>query len=286
MANVTVDGAATGILVESSPLVEGTATAPHVTGSTVVGVSVVEGKISVTGGTVDLNASGVSIGATGTGAPSFSATGTTFSGNTGDAIYVGRGTFFSDGCPYANNGTHVHAEPVVGASTNVTVQNSSGVAKMTGATNSALRLLAMGSGSALAFSGNEVAGNSAVKDYTVASGQRRGGGLVITAPFASVFLFRGNSIHTNTWDQILVASSIGSLDLRGGSACNSSTPADKNTFKCYDTANQGVGVYSNGALVAVDWNHWTNQPAVVNTDFAGTGVSGETAACALDRVCP
>ena len=286
MANVTVDGAATGILVESAPLVESTAAAAHVTGSTVAGVSVVEGRISFTGGLVDLNAEGVSIGATGAGAPSFSATGTTFSSNAGDAIYVARGTLFSDGCPYVNNGTHVHAQPVGGAAVNVTVQNSTGAAKMTGATNSAFRLLAMGSGSTLTLTGNEIVGNSSTQDYLVGSGQRRGGGMVFTAPFPGLVVFRGNSTSGNNWDQVLVASSTGSLDLRGGSACNSSTPSDKNTFKCYDAANQGVGLYSNGATVVADWNRWSNQPAVVTIDFAGTGVSGENAACALDRVCP
>jgi hypothetical protein len=162
LASLTVDGAVTGILVESAgPFVESTASASsHVTNSTSVGVSVVEGKITFTGGTVDLNGVGVSVGAAGTGAPIFSAIGTTFSGNTGDAVYVGRGTLFSDGCAYVNNGTHVHAQPVGTSAISLTVQNSSGAAMMTGATNSAFRLLAMGSGSTLVVSGNEIVSNT------------------------------------------------------------------------------------------------------------------------------
>ncbi len=216
MSDVIVEGAGTGLLVGSAaPGIASSAVAPRVTGSTVAGVAVVEGTLTFTGGTIDANAAGVLVGTTGTGAPSFSATVTTFSGNSGDAIHVVRGTVFTDACPYVNNGTHVHAQPATGAAVSLTVQNSAGPAKMTGATNSAFRLLAMGGGSTLVLSGNEVVGNSAIQDYNVATGQRRGGGLVFTAPFPSSVAFRGNSVHQNSWDQVLVAASLGTLDLRG-----------------------------------------------------------------------
>jgi len=276
MTNVTVDGAATGILVESAPLVESTATAAHVTGSTVVGVSVLEGKISFTGGLLDLNAEGVSIGATGAGAPSFSATGTTLSGNTGDAIYVGRGTLFSDGCPFVNNGTHVHAQPVGGAAVSVTVQNSTGAAKMSGATNSAFRLLAMGSGSTVVLTGNSVSGNDATQSYNVATGLRRGGGVILTAPFPGSATIRGNAFFGNKWDQLLVAAGTGTLDLSGDALCG----AGANSFGCYDSVSPSVGIYSNGAAILADWNHWTVQPGVYGIDVAGSGVTGfDTRAC-------
>ena len=168
--NLTVTGAATGILVDpAATTVESTVTAPHVSASTGAGLELVDGKVTFIGGTVEGNASGALVGTTGTGAPSFTATGTTFSGNAGDAIYVARGTLLSDGCPYSSNGTHVHAQPLGGASVSVTVQNSAGAAKMTGATNSAFRLLAMGAGSTLVLSGNEVVGNGATQTYNVAT---------------------------------------------------------------------------------------------------------------------
>jgi hypothetical protein len=288
----------TGILVESAgPLVESSASASHVTNSTSVstsvlksaGVSVVEGAISFTGGTVDLNEIGVLVGAAGTGTPRFSATGTTFSGNTGDAIYIGRGTLFSDGCPYVNNGTHVHAEPlVIGDLLNVIVQNSSGAAKMTGATNSAFRLMAMGSGSTVALSGNEIVKNGAIDQYPVGTLFRRGGGIVWLAPFPALgnVVFHGNSIASNAWDQILVAASSGALNLTGGSACGTSS----NTIACYSTGYPvgqppGVGLYSNGASIAVDWNHWTNQPGQAGVDVVGTGATGfVTNACVPSTV--
>ena len=88
------------ILVNSvAPAVANTASTPRVTGSTVAGVAVVEGTLTVTGGSVEGNAAGVLVGTTGTGAPSFSATGTTFSGNAGDAVYVARGTLVSGRLP-------------------------------------------------------------------------------------------------------------------------------------------------------------------------------------------
>jgi hypothetical protein len=285
LAGLTVDGAVTGILVESAgPLVESSASAAHITNSTSVGVSLVEGKVSFTGGTVDLNAAGVSVGSAGTGAPLFSATGTTFSGNTGDAIYVGRGTLFSDGCPYVNNGTHVHAQPVGTSAINLTVQNSSGAAKMTGATNSAFRLLAMGSGSTLVVTNNAVSGNDSTQSYNVSSGMRRGGGVVLTAPFPGTASIRSNAFYGNKWDQVLLAAGTGSLDLSGGTACSPSA----NSFGCYDLANPSVGVYSNGAAVLADWNRWTVQPGVFGLDVAGTGVTGfDTRACsASSLICP
>ena len=142
--NLTVTGAATGILVDpAATTVESTIKAPHVSASTGAGLALVDGKVTFIGGTVDGNASGALVGTTGTGAPSFTATGTAFSGNAGDAVHVARGTLVSDGCPYSGNGTHVHVEPGIGASVYVTVRNSAGAARMSGAANSALRFLAL-----------------------------------------------------------------------------------------------------------------------------------------------
>jgi hypothetical protein len=191
----------------------------------------------------------------------------------------------SDGCPYVNNGTHVHAQPLGGASVSVTVQNSTGAAKMTGATNSAFRLLAMGAGSALVLTGNEVVGNGATQSYNVATGPRRGGGIVFTAPFPGSSSIRGNQFFGNKWDQILVAASApDAMPLTGGSVCG----VESNTFACFDTPTLGVGLYSNGALVDVSWNHWTRQPAVFSIDVAGSGISGyDTNACApASLACP
>ncbi len=127
LTNVAVEGAATGVLVSpAAPGVASTATGGRVTGSTVAGVVVIDGSLTFAGGSVDGNAAGVLVGTTGTGAPGFSATGTTFSGNGGDAVHVARGTVFTDACPFVNNGTHVHAQPTGGATVSLTVQNSSG----------------------------------------------------------------------------------------------------------------------------------------------------------------
>jgi hypothetical protein len=285
LASVAVEGAATGIAVEAgAPSVESAATACRVTGSTGTGISVVEGRLTFDGGTVDANATGVAVGAGGTGAPAFSATGTTFSGNAGDAAYVARGSFTSDACPYTRNGTHVHAQPAGSSSVSVTVRNSSGAAAMTGATNSAFRLLALGGGSTVVVSGNAVAGNDATQSYNVASGLRRGGGMVITAPFAGSVTIRGNSFFGNKWDQILVAAGTGSLDLTGGASCG----ATSNSFGCYDASNPSVGLYSNGASISAEWNRWSIQPGVFGIDVGGSGVSGfDTLACAASApTCP
>ncbi len=260
LADVTVDGAATGILVDAAaPGIGSTASTPRVTGSTVAGLSVVEGTLAVTGGTVEGNAAGALVGVSGTGAPTFSATGTTFSGNAGDAVFVARGTIVTDGCPYVNNGTHVHAQPAGGAAVNVTVQNSAGAARMTGATNSAFRLLAMGSGSTLVLRGNSVSGMERRRTTT---SQRGRGGVAVSfsrprSPVLSLFAATSSSGTRGTrcsWRR-----GTGALDLSW--RCRLAARRS-NTFGCFDTSNASVGVYSNGAAVAADWNHWTEQPAV------------------------
>jgi hypothetical protein len=259
MTGGTISGATTGILAEA------------------------EAATALSGCSVTGNGTGVSIGAAGAAAPNFSATGTSFGSNAGDAVYVARGTFVSDACPYANNGTHVHAQPAGGATVSVTVQNSTGAAKMTGAANSAFRLLAMGSGSALVLTGNEVVGNTASQDYNVSSGLRRGGGVVLTPPLPGSSVVHSTVFAGNRFDQVLVAASTGSLDLSAGTSCGSLA----NTFACLDTGS-GVGLYSNGALVSAPWNHWTQQPGAVGIDVGGTGVTGyDTSACAPATIsCP
>jgi hypothetical protein len=230
----------------------------------------------MTGGAVTGNGTGVSIGAAGAAAPNFSATGTAFRLNTGDAVYVARGTVVADTGTFETNGTHVRAQPVAGAS--VTVQNSI----MTGAKDSAFRLLAMGSGSTVSLSNNTVTGNSASTDYNMASGLRRGGGLVLTPPLPGTSAIRGSTFARNKFDQVLVAAGTGTLDLRGGTTCGPSS----NTVACYDGSN--VGVYSNGAGVDASWNHWTQQPGAFGIDVSGAGVTGyDTFACpAATITCP
>ena len=235
--------------------------------------------VSMSGGSVTGAGTGVSIGASGSGAPGFSATGTAFRSNAGDAVYVARGTFTSDACPYADNGTHVHAQPVGGSGVNVTVQNSSGAARMTGATNSAFRLLAMGSGSALVLGGNEVVDNTASQDYNVASGLRRGGGMVLTPPLPGSSAITGSTFARNKFDQVFVAADAGTLNLHGDATCGSLS----NSFACYDGAY--VGVLSNGARVDTSWCHWTHQPGAYGVDVAGTGVTGyDTSACSASTI--
>lgn len=283
--NLTVTGAATGIWVDpAATTVESTITAPHVSASTGAALALVDGKMTFIGGTVEGNASGALVGTTGTGAPSFTATGTTFSGNAGDAVHVARGTLVSDGCPYSSNGTHVHVEPGIGAPLAVSVRNSTGAAKMTLAHDSAFRIIASGlaTNSSLSVVGNEIVRNSATQTYTLGTFVRSGGGLVFTSPMPSVLLFEANTITSNAGDQILVAASGGTLDLRGGSTCESPT---NNTIGCYSPA--AVGVYSNGTAVQIDRNHWSQQPAVPTVDYAGSGITGASAVCTpASVVCP
>ena len=279
LADVTVEGAATGIRVESAaPAVETTASSLRVTGSTVAGVAVSEGRLTVTGGSVDANAAGVLVGTTGSGAPTFSPTGTAFSGNAGDAIYVARGTLVSDGCPYANNGTHVHAQPVGGASVNVTVQNSSGAAKMTGATNSAFRLLAMGAGSTLVLSGNEVSGNNAIAVRTTWRRVRgEAEAWCSQRRFPPPSSLRGNPISRKLMGPSLVAAS--APDRHGPHAAEArlADRSSQNTFTCYDTSiNSGSASTQTARLLTLRGTTGPTNPPSISIDFAGSGSPATT----------
>ncbi len=155
---------------------------------------------------------------------------------------------------------------------------------MTGATDSAFRVIAagLGSSSSLTIEGNEVSGNGATSSYTLGSTDHRGGGLVFTYPFPGQMLFQGNQVSANRFDQVLVAASAGTLDLRGGATCGTST---NNSFGCYDAG--AVGVFSNGASVQIDRNHWSQQPAAPTVDYGGTVITGAAAACTPSALtCP
>ncbi len=45
-----------------------------------------------------------------------------------------------------------------------------------------------------------------------------------------------------------------------------------NSFGCYDPG--AVGIYSNGAAVLIDANHWSQQPAGLTVDYGGSGITG------------
>jgi hypothetical protein len=281
LASVTVTAASTGSpvtrfgsgihLAGNCPVAM---SAVNVTGAVVGVLAEAAAPATMTDGSVSQNGTGVEVGAAGAAAPSFSATRTAFQSNAGDAVYVLRGTFSSDACPYADNGTHVHAEPSGTATLNLTVRGST----MTGATNSAMRLLAMGAASVLSLSNNVVVGNSASTDYNVASGLRRGGGLVLTPPLPGTSAIRGTTFARNKYDQFLVAADRGSLDVRGDTNRDGMCGVLANTFACFDGTY--VGVYSNGAAVDASWNHWSQQPGALGIDAGGIGVIGyATSAC-------
>jgi hypothetical protein len=287
LADVTVDGAATGILVASAgPTIESTATSPHVTRSIAVGVSIIEGKLSFTDGVIDLNdAEGVFVGA-GNGNPTFSATRTVFRENKGDAVKVASGTLISDSCQYSLNGTHVHVEQNAGKTLSVVVKNSRNQATMSGAANSAFRFTgtAAATSSQVVILDNDITGNNAVDTYRLGTSDRKSGGLLFTPPLPSSLVFEGNRVASNAGDQVLVASSSSAerLDLRGGNQCETSS---NNSFGCY--APGAVGIYSNGATVQIDYNHWTMQVAGPGIDYSGTVISGAGNVCLPSAIaCP
>jgi hypothetical protein len=203
--------------------------------------------------------------------------------NAGDGIFVTQGSLVANGCAFQSNLSHVHARPTVGSTVSVTVRNSP---SMTGASDSAFRLLALGTGSSLVLENNVVSGNTAAQPYNLVGGARRGGGIVITAPFPATLTVRGNQVFGNRYDQFLVAA--GGPDVLGPVGGTASCGIEANTFACYDTANGGVGMYSGGATVDASWNHWTRHPGVFSLDVGGVGIGGyDTNSCLVATVtCP
>jgi hypothetical protein len=114
---------------------------------------------------------------------------------------------------------------------------------------------------------------------------RRGGGIVLTAPFPGTATIHGNGFYGNKWDQVLVAADLPeSLSIGGDSLCGNTS----NSFACYDPSNPSVGLFSSGASINAAWNHWTRRPGVFTVDVGGAGISGyDTSACPAATVtCP
>jgi len=199
----------------------------------------------------------------------------------GHGVDVTAGSLAVEGGAFSGNERHVHAQP--GGAIPIAISVSDAI--LTGASDSAVRLLGLGTGSTATLARNQIRSNAFTTAFTVAGGPRGGGGVVFTGPFADVVVFAGNELRSNKGDQVLVAASGGTLNLVGDPGCTA-TPLI-NRFGCYD-APTGRGIFSNGATVNVDGNSWVFQPAQTGSDVGGSGVRGfDTNACApANLACP
>jgi hypothetical protein len=123
------------------------------------------------------------------------------------------------------------------------------------------------SGSVLSLTASTVSRNCAVTPYT--TGRWKGGGLVFVGGLPTLAAFSGNTFSGNQYNQVLVASSVGSLAL-GAPSC-----AAANAFVC-SGANvsgtgtvTGYGVASTSAPVAASFATWTADPPDSSRDFTG-----------------
>jgi hypothetical protein len=139
----------------------------------------------------------------------------------------------------------------------------------------------------LSVTGNEVALNGATTTYTDGAVTRRGGGVVLRGTVPLSFAFTGNTVHGNSYDQVLVYSS-GAWNL-SAAACGSSS----NTFTCYDTLSIGgpwVGLSAlGGASVMASDDSWAHGTPSAGVDFfkaLGSTVDVGTTSCAPTLTCP
>ncbi len=138
----------------------------------------------------------------------------------------------------------------------------------------------------VSVTGNEVSLNSATTPFTDGTATRRGGGVVLRGAVPQSFAFTGNTVHGNSFDQVLVYSS-GSWNL-SATACGSSS----NTFTCYDVNNGGgwVGLSSlGGASVAASDDSWAHGTPSAGIDFfqaLGSTVYVGTTSCPANTTCP
>lgn len=135
---------------------------------------------------------------------------------------------------------------------------------------------------------NVITGNDASTPFLIQGVNRRGGGVVLqgTQPGTppATFVFRGNRILGNRWDQVLVYTS-SAVSLVGGSdatACGTTS----NLIACYDAAAGGVGISSVAPSVDVSYDQWTVLPPLAGADYVGT-LSGTNLTCPAATVtCP
>lgn len=109
----------------------------------------------------------------------------------------------------------------------------------------------------------------------LAAGTRRAGGLYLLGDVPTDLLFKGNLIHHNSGDQVLVGASGASRWNLATSGCAS---GEANAFAGYQgsTGDGGVGVAAVSAKVDAWWNAWstTSLPAI-NVDFVALGTGAE-----------
>jgi hypothetical protein len=127
--------------------------------------------------------------------------------------------------------------------------------------------------SSVTITGATIRSNKALttaSQYGGVMNTRRAGGAILYG-VSPTFAFQGNSVYSNTHDQVGVDLSAGSWNLTGSSACDSNS----NTFTCRDVANSGYVVNSTGASVNAQYNFWqitppqNNGPNVTATLYCG-----------------
>ena len=125
----------------------------------------------------------------------------------------------------------------------------------------------------LSFIGNVVRNNQVATPL----GGFAAGGMVFTgtSPAGGNFAFRGNQVHHNASNQVLVVGvgAIASWDLNGTTAA-ACVPATANTFGCYNGSaapSSFVGIVTVSAQVQANGNAWQNAVPANGTDFASAG---------------
>jgi hypothetical protein len=143
---------------------------------------------------------------------------------------------------------------------------------VTGAADTGVQLLNLGSAAKVTFTGNQITGNCATTPRK-RDGTTRWAGGILFAGAPPTTMFSGNQLLGNGWDQVLVMVERGAgsrLDLRGGTDAWDCGSALTNQF-CPDLDSsgdvRGVGLYSFGASVDARFNSWRGGAPVPGTDF-------------------
>lgn len=134
---------------------------------------------------------------------------------------------------------------------------------------------------------NQVAGNRATTVYTVGAVSRRAGGVVLQSATPSPFVFSGNQVHGNSFDQVLVYSS------NAWNLSAATCGAASNTFACYDTTSAGgpwvgLAAIGGGAVNAAN-AYWANGVPSSGTDYfqaSGSTVTSSPSCGMSSLTCP
>ncbi|HEX8909216.1 MAG TPA: right-handed parallel beta-helix repeat-containing protein, partial [Anaeromyxobacteraceae bacterium] len=193
------------------------------------------------------------------------------------------GTLVVDACTIGRGRRGILVDPGQGGGTPFTFNAVIQATTISGGSDTGVEVR-QGYGSLFTMTGNTITQNCATTKYGTL--QHLGGGIVFVGSLPTAKL-SGNRIYGNGFDQVLVASTSGAIDLSGdpnASGAQCPDPLLVNEITCPDgsTSPSIYGLESFGAQVKAIGNAWSNAPPSAPPDYSG----GVNTGYATSQYCP